>query len=143
MPKIGPFEADLAGLPASNDAGPWRERPTPIRVFEERRGRGYDGGDGAVRRCAGAWKRDRVARVAAADARLSFAPGEAHRFDWWQRGSDMDPVDRCPDEQSVLINGTTTTVKVAHATSAAPNQGGRLRRAAVCQSKQWPEGHPI
>lgn len=100
MPKIGPFKAVLDDLLAANDAKPSRERLTLIRVFEELRGRGYDGGYDAVRRYAGAWKRDRVASVAAAYVPLSFGPGEAYQFDW--------------SHEIVLINGTTTTVKVAH-----------------------------
>ena len=100
MPKIDPFRAVLDDMLAANDAKPSCERLTLIRVFEELRGRGYDGGYDAVRRYAGVWKRDRAASVAAAYVPLSFAPGEAYQFDW--------------SHEIVLINGTTTTVKVAH-----------------------------
>ena len=77
-----------------------RERLTLIRVFEELRGRGYEGGYDAVRRYAWGWRRDRAATSVGAFVPLSFAPGEAYQFDW--------------SHEIVLINGTTVTVKVAH-----------------------------
>jgi transposase len=100
MPKIGPFKTILDGLLAENDSKPSRERLTLMRVFETLRGLGYEGGYDAVRRYAGARKQERVASVALAYVPLSFAPGEAYQFDW--------------SHEIVLINGTTTTVKVAH-----------------------------
>jgi len=100
LPKIGPFKEQLEGLLASNAAKPGRERLTMIRVFEELRGLGYEGGYDAVRRYARAWRQERSASVSAAFVPLSFAPGEAYQFDW--------------SHDVVLINGTTVTVKVAH-----------------------------
>ena len=44
LPKIGPFKEQLEELLASNAAKPGRERLTMIRVFEELRGLGYEGG---------------------------------------------------------------------------------------------------
>jgi len=84
----------------SNAARPGRERLTMIRIFEELRGLGYEGGYDAVRRYARSWRQQRVASVSAAFVPLSFAPGEAYQFDW--------------SHEVVLINGTTVTVKVAH-----------------------------
>jgi transposase len=100
LPKIGPFKEQLEELLASNAAKPGRERLTMIRVFEELRGLGYEGGYDAVRRYARAWRQERSASVSAAFVPLSFAPGEAYQFDW--------------SHDVVLINGTTVTVKVAH-----------------------------
>src|SRR6195256_7013233 len=43
-PKLGRWTADLDGLLAGNAAKSAREQLTLIRIFEELRGRGYDGG---------------------------------------------------------------------------------------------------
>jgi transposase len=70
------------------------------RIFEVLRGRGYDGGYDAVRRYARRWGKERGQSTAAAYVPLSFAPGEAYRFD-------------CSHEV-VLLSGVTVIVKVAH-----------------------------
>jgi transposase len=100
LPRLGRWLEDLEQLLASNEAKPSRERLTLIRIFENLRGRGYEGGYDAVRRYARGWQRDRASTSAAAFVPLSFAPGEAYQFDW--------------SHEIVLINGTTVTVKVAH-----------------------------
>ena len=100
LPKIGPWKADLERILAANAARPARERLTLMRVFEELRGLGYQGGYDAVRRYARSWHREQAATSAAAFVPLSFAPGEAYQFDW--------------SHEVVLINGTTVIVKVAH-----------------------------
>ena len=71
-----------------------------IRVFEELRRLGYEGGYDAVRRYARGWRRAHGAATAEAYVPLSFAPGEAYQFDW--------------SHEVVLINGATVPVKVAH-----------------------------
>ena len=53
-----------------------------------------------MRRYAAAWKRRASEATAAAYVPLSFAPGEAYQFDW--------------SHEIVVIDGVTTTVKVAH-----------------------------
>src|SRR6202051_2056801 len=100
LPRIGPWQEALDQLLAANEANPSRERLTLIRVFEELRGRGYEGGYDAVRRYARGWQRDRASTSVDGYVPLSFAPGEAYQFDW--------------SHEIVLINGTTVTVKVAH-----------------------------
>ena len=90
----------LDELLAANEAKPKRERLTLIRLFEQLRGRGYEGGYDAVRRYAREWQRDHASTSVGAFVPLSFAPGEAYQFDW--------------SHEIVLINGTTVTVKVAH-----------------------------
>jgi len=99
QPKIGPWREELDRLLAVNAARSSRERLTLIRVFEELRGLGYEGGYDAVRRYAAGWLRERAASTAAAFVPLSFAPGEAYQFDW--------------SHEVVLIAGVTVTVKVA------------------------------
>ena len=99
-PRIGPWKTELDQLLASNENKAARERLTLIRLFEELRGLGYDGGYDAVRRYARTWRKAHASSSAAAFVPLSFAPGEAYQFDW--------------SHDVVLINGTTVTVKVAH-----------------------------
>ena len=48
-PKLGRWAAEIDELLASNAAKAAREQLTLIRIFEELRGRGYDGGYDAVR----------------------------------------------------------------------------------------------
>jgi transposase len=76
-----------------------RERLTLIRLFEELRWLGCDGGYDAVRRHARTWSREHASQTAAAFVPLSFTPGEAYQFDW--------------SHEIVVMNGVTVTVKVA------------------------------
>ena len=99
-PKLGRWAVDLEELLAGNAAKPSREQLTLIRIFEELRGRGYEGGYDAVRRYARRWAKERGQSTAAAYVPLSFAPGEAYQFDW--------------SHEIVVLNGVTTLVKVAH-----------------------------
>jgi transposase len=99
-PKLGRWSDDLDRLLKANTAKASRERLTLIRVFEELRGRGYEGGYDAVRRYARRWGRQHAAATADAYVPLSFAPGEAYQFDW--------------SHEIVLLSGVTMTVKVAH-----------------------------
>ncbi len=100
MPKIGPWQEQLETMLASNAAKPVRERLTLIRVFEELRALGYEGGYDAVRRYAASWAQSRAAVSAAAFVPLSFDPGEAFQFDW--------------SHEYAVIAGVTTKVKLAH-----------------------------
>src|SRR6187401_256330 len=99
-PKLGRWAAELDGLLATNAAKSAREQLTLIRIFEELRGRGYDGGYDAVRRYARRWAKERGQSAAVAYVPLSFAPGEAYQFDW--------------SHEVVLLSGVTVIVKVAH-----------------------------
>ena len=54
-PKLGRWTAEIDELLTSNAAKSAREQLTLIRIFEELRGRGYDGGYDAVRRYARAF----------------------------------------------------------------------------------------
>ena len=99
-PRLGRWKADLDRLLTANADKPARERLTLIRLFEELRALGYEGGYDAVRRYARTWSREHASQTAAAFVPLSFAPGEAYQFDW--------------SHEIVLVNGVTVTVKVAH-----------------------------
>ena len=99
-PKIDPWKNQLDSLLKDNAGKPKRERLTLVRIYEELRNLGYDGSYDAVRRYAANWSRDVREASAAAYVPLSFDPGEAYQFDW--------------SHEVVLIDGVTTTVKVAH-----------------------------
>ena len=66
LPKLGPWQDELDRLLASNAGKAARERLTLIRIFEELRGLGYEGGYDAVRRYARRWSKERGAATAAA-----------------------------------------------------------------------------
>src|ERR1700733_11328536 len=100
LPKMGPWSAELDRLLAANESKAARERLTLIRIFEELRGLGYAGGYDAVRRHGANWRKKHGAASAQAYVPLAFAPGEAYQFDW--------------SHEIVLIDGVTTTAKVAH-----------------------------
>jgi transposase len=99
-PRIDPWRAQLDGFLSANGMKPQRERLTVIRIFEELRELGYDGSYDAVRRYAKSWAKAQGSATADAYVPLFFAPGEAYQFDW--------------SHEIVVINGVTTTVKVAH-----------------------------
>jgi transposase len=100
LPRIGPWRDRLDGLLLANEQRAARERLTLVRVFEELRGLGYEGGYDAVRRYARVWRTARGAATAEAYVPLSFAPGEAYQFDW--------------SHEIVLLSRKPVTVKVAH-----------------------------
>src|SRR5229473_958842 len=100
LPKLGRWTTDLDELLARNETKAAREQLTLIRIFEELRGRGYEGGYDAVRRYARRWSKERGHSTAAAFVPLSFAPGEAYQFDW--------------SHEVVLLSGVTVIVKAAH-----------------------------
>ena len=99
-PRLGRWKADLDRMLAKNAGKAMPERLPLIRLFEELRDLGYEGGYDAVRRYARTWSRDHASQTTAVFVPLSFAPGEAYQFDWIH--------------EIVVLNGVTTTVKVAH-----------------------------
>lgn len=100
LPRLGRWRTALDGLLEGNAAKSDRERLTLIRLFEELRGLGYEGGYDAVRRYARRWEREHAAAKADAYVPLCFAPGEAYQFDW--------------SHEIVVLGGVTMTVKAAH-----------------------------
>lgn len=128
-PKIDPWRSDLDEMLAENAGQPKRQRLTLVRVYEELRNRGYDGSYDAVRRYAASWSKATREASAAAYVPLSFDPGEAYQFDW--------------SHETVLIDGATVTVKVAHVrlshsrmpfVRAYPRETQEPRH---CRSDQW------
>src|SRR5579872_1444270 len=99
-PKLGGWKAEIDRMLARNADNTARERLTLIRLFEELRGLGYEGGYDAVRRYAKSWAREHAGGTAGAYVPLSFAPGEAYQFDW--------------SHEIVVMGGVTVTLKVAH-----------------------------
>src|ERR1700759_2515244 len=99
-PKLGRWKSEIDRMLARNAGNTARERLTLIRLFEELRALGYEGGYDAVRRYARAWSREHASQTASASVPLSFAPGEAYQFDW--------------SHEIVVMDGATTTLKVAH-----------------------------
>src|ERR1700728_612505 len=99
-PKLGPWTEALDRLLAANAKATVRERLTLIRVFEELRALGYEGGYDAIRRYARSWAKTNASATADAFVPLTFAPGEAYQFDW--------------SHEIVVMDGVTTILKVAH-----------------------------
>ena len=100
QPKLGPWREELDRMLAENLRRPKRERLTRIRIFEDLRVQGYEGGYDAVRRYAASWSKATSEASADAYVPLSFDPGEAFQFDW--------------SHEIAVIDGVTTTIKVAH-----------------------------
>lgn len=131
LPKLGAWTAQLDAMLLSNESKASRERLTLIRMFEELRALGYEGGYDAVRRYARSWRQQRGAATAAAYVPLVFAPGEAYQFDW--------------SHEIVVLSGATVTLKVAHVrlchsrmlyVRAYPSQlsGGQRQRVALARA---------
>lgn len=99
-PRLGRWKDELDQILNSNTDKPARERLTLIRIFEELRALGYEGGYDAVRRYARSWTRAHAGQTAQAYVPLSFAPGEAYQFDW--------------SHEIIVMNGVTMAIKVAH-----------------------------
>ena len=98
-PKLGQWTEELERRLAANDRLSRRERLGLIRIFEDLRVAGYQGGYDAVRRYATARRRKQGGGSSGAFVPLSFAPGEAYQFDW--------------SHEIVLLRGVTTQIKVA------------------------------
>src|SRR3984957_5957043 len=81
-PKLGDWVEDLTEIIEKEAKLPKRERRSTQRLFEELRGRGYDGAHDSVHRFVRAWRDERARVPAQAFVPMSFAPGEAYQFDW-------------------------------------------------------------
>ena len=99
-PKLGEWVAVLTGILEREAKLPCRERRSTQRLFEELRGRGYDGAHDSVHRFTRAWREERARVPQHAYVPLSFAPGEAYQFDW--------------SHEPITLNGLPLVIKAAH-----------------------------
>jgi transposase len=99
LPKLGEWVAVLTEILEAEAKLPRRERRTTQRLFEELRGRGYEGAHDSVHRFVRIWREERARVPAQAFIPLRFDPGEAYQFDW--------------SHESIEFGGLPLTVKVA------------------------------
>ncbi len=99
-PKLGAWVDVLTEILGKEAGLPRREQRSTQRLFEELRGRGYDGAHDSVHRFAKAWRAEHAKVPARAYVPMSFAPGEAYQFDW--------------SHEAITLHGLTLTVKAAH-----------------------------
>ncbi len=98
-PKLGGWTETLDRRLAANDRLSSRERLDLVRIYEDLRAEGFDGGYDTVRRYAQTRQRKRGTGSSDAYVPLSYAPGKAYQFDW--------------STEVVVLHGTTTIVQVA------------------------------
>ena len=99
-PKLGEWVEVLTEILEKEARLPRRERRSTQRLFEELRGRGYDGAHDSVHRFVKAWRDERARVPAQAFVPMSFAPGEAYQFDW--------------SHETITLQGLPLTIKAAH-----------------------------
>ena len=99
-PKLGEWVEVLTEILEAEATLPKRERRSTQRLFEELRGRGYDGAHDSVHRFVKEWREERARVPAQAFVPMSFAPGEAYQFDW--------------SHETITLQGLPLTVKAAH-----------------------------
>ena len=99
-PKLGEWVAVLTEILEKEAKLPRRERRSTQRLFEELRGRGYDGAHDSVHRFARAWRVEHTRVPVRAYVPLSFAPGEAYQFDW--------------SHETITLQGLPLLIKAAH-----------------------------
>ena len=80
-PKLGGWVEGLTEILEAESKLAKRERRSTQRLFEELRGRGYDGAHDSVHRFVKSWREERARVAAHAYVPMSFAPGEAYQFD--------------------------------------------------------------
>ena len=92
-PKLGVWVDALTEILNAESKLAKRERRSTQRLFEELRGRGYDGAHDSVHRFAKFWREEQARVPTHAYVPMSFEPGEAYQFDWSSRD---DHVPRTP-----------------------------------------------
>jgi transposase len=75
-PKLGEWVEVLTEILEKEAKLPRRERRSTQRLFEELRGRGYDGAHDSVHRFVKAWRNERARVPVHAYVPMSFAPGK-------------------------------------------------------------------
>src|SRR5436190_1546331 len=98
--KLGEWIAALTEILEAEARLPKRERRSTQRLFEELRGRGYEGAHDSVHRFAKTWREERARAPTHAFVPLSFAPGEAYQFDW--------------SHETITLQGLPLMIKAAH-----------------------------
>jgi transposase len=99
-PKLGEWVDILTEILEKEGQLPKRERRSTQRLFEELRGRGYDGAHDSVHRFTKAWRTERARAPLHAFVPLNFAPGEAYQFDW--------------SHETITLQGLPLVIKAAH-----------------------------
>jgi transposase len=99
-PKLGEWVEVLTEILERESKLPRRERRSTQRLFEELRGRGYEGAHDSVHRFVRGWRNERAWVPAQAFVPMSFAPGEAYQFDW--------------SHETITLQGLPLMVKAAH-----------------------------
>ncbi len=99
-PKLGEWVEVLAEILEKEANLPRRERRSTQRLFEELRGRGYDGAHDSVHRFVKTWRDERARVPTQAFVPMSFAPGEAYQFDW--------------SHETITLQSLPLTIKAAH-----------------------------
>src|SRR5271155_5714268 len=99
-PKPGDWVEVLAEIREEETKLPRRERRSTQRLFEELRGRGYDGAHDSVHRFAKFWREERARVPTHAYVPMSFEPGEAYQFDW--------------SHETITLQGLPLMIKAAH-----------------------------
>ena len=95
-PKLGRWVAVLNEILEREATKPRQERRSTQRLFEELRGRGYDGAHDSVHQFAKAWRDERARVPARAFVPLSFALGQAYQFDWSREAITLQGLLECP-----------------------------------------------
>jgi transposase len=98
--KLGRWTEVLTEILETEAKLPRRERRSTQRLFEELRGRGYDGAHDSVHRFAKTWRDERARVPAQAFIPMSFVPGDAYQFDW--------------SHEAITLLGLPVTIKAAH-----------------------------
>ncbi len=99
-PKFGEWVEPLIEILEIESRLTKRERRSTQRLYEELRGRGYDGAHDSVHRFVKSWREERARVPVHAYVPMSFAPGEAYQFDW--------------SHETITLQGLPVTVKAAH-----------------------------
>ena len=98
--RLGAWVETLTAILEAEAKLPRRERRSTQRLFEELRGRGYDGAHDSVHRFVKGWRDERARAPVQAFIPLRFDPGEAYQFDW--------------SHEAIELPALPLTVKVAH-----------------------------
>jgi hypothetical protein len=100
VPKLGDWVGVLCEILDKEAKLLRRERRSTQRLYEELRGRGYEGAHDSVHRFVRAWREERARVPVQAFVPMSFAPGEAYQFDW--------------SHETITLQGLPLLIKAAH-----------------------------